>query len=124
MKFSEKMEIRYFVYFLFKGKGYRPLMPPKTLAIVSGFAIVLFLLGKTAAQQGVAADLGTTFFSIAAWYLIVLGNLVPSMNLEKSRASWALEKRFSEWKAEHKDGSISDWLKELDEEVKRGEFHF
>lgn len=124
LTFREKMEIRYLVYFLFNQKGFRPSLPPKLLAVITGAAIIFFLLLKAEELSSFSESVGTIIFAVASWFLIVIGNISPRMNISMRKAEDSLKRRYLSWKEGNSSGEIKEWIASLEMEAKQGKFSF
>lgn len=124
LTFREKMEIRYLVYFLFNQKGFRPSLPPKLLAVITGAAIIFFLLLKAEELSSFSESVGTIIFAVASWFLIVIGNISPRMNISMRKAEESLKRRYISWKEVSSSGEIKEWITSLEMEAKQGKFSF
>lgn len=124
LTFREKMEIRYLVYFLFNQKGFRPSLPPKLLAVFTGAAIIFLLLSKAEELSSFSGSVGTIIFAVASWFLIVIGNISPRMNISMRKAEDSLKRRYLSWKEGNSSGEIKEWIASLEMEAKQGKFSF
>lgn len=124
LTFREKMEIRYLVYFLFNQKSFRPSLPPKLLAITVGAAIIFFLLARAEELNSFSSGIGVIIFSVASWFLIVVGNISPRMNISMQKAEDSLKQRYLFWKEGNSSGEIKEWITSLEIEAKQGKFSF
>lgn len=124
LTFREKMEIRYLVYFLFNQKGFRPSLPPKLLAVITGAAIIFFLLSKAEELSSFSGSVGTIIFAVSSWFLIVIGNISPRMNISMRKAEDSLKRRYLSWKEGNSSGEIKEWIASLEMEAKQGKFSF
>lgn len=124
LTFREKMEIRYLVYFLFNQKGFRPSFPPKLLAIITGIAIIFLLLAKAEELSSFSGSLGIMIFAVASWFLIVIGNISPRMNINMRKAEDSLKRRYLSWKEHNTEGEIKEWIASLETEARQGKFSF
>ena len=124
LTFREKMEIRYLVYFLFNQKGFRPSLPPKLLAVITGAAIIFLLLLKAEELSSFSGSVGTIIFAVASWFLIVIGNISPRMNISMRKAEDSLKRRYLSWKEGNSSGEIKEWIASLEMEARQGKFSF
>ena len=124
LTFREKMEIRYLVYFLFNQKGFRPSLPPKLLAVITGAAIIFLLLSKAEELSSFSGSVGTIIFAVASWFLIVIGNISPRMNISMRKAEDSLKRRYLSWKEGNSSGEIKEWIASLEMEARQGKFSF
>ena len=122
LTFREKMEIRYLVYFLFNQKGFRPSLPPKLLAVITGAAIIFLLLSKAEELSSFSGSVGTIIFAVASWFLIVIGNISPRMNISMRKAEDSLKRRYLSWKEGNSSGEIKEWIASVEMEARQGKF--
>ena len=83
-----------------------------------------FSQGRKCRSRSFSGGIGVIIFSVASWFLIVIGNISPRMNISMRKVEDSLKQRYLSWKESNNNGEIKEWIADLEIEAKQGKFSF